>query len=230
MGGRIVNEGGGERVENYMHPAVVYPVKPEMRLHEVEQFGPIVPVREYEDVSEVMNYAVESQFGQQVSVFGYDPKVLGPMIDALVNQVSRVNLNTQCQRGPDSFPFTGRKASAEGTLSVEDALKRFSIRSLSRNGLLRAQPGAGQRDPRGPLEQLPPDGLPVLARFLRAEPFPCRTLNLAHAEGSTSATVSQPPDAPRLVHLDHCPVLPWVPLALRVRRELLHRHPHAERG
>jgi hypothetical protein len=28
------------------------------------------------------------------------------------------------------FPFTGRKDSAEGTLSVHDALRAFSIRSL----------------------------------------------------------------------------------------------------
>ncbi|HSM50168.1 MAG TPA: NADP-dependent glyceraldehyde-3-phosphate dehydrogenase, partial [Thermoanaerobaculia bacterium] len=42
----------------------------------------------------------------------------------------RVNLNSQCQRGPDVFPFTGRKDSAEGTLSVSDALRVFSIRSL----------------------------------------------------------------------------------------------------
>ena len=52
------------------------------------------------------------------------------MIDPLVNQVSRVNINCQCQRGPDVFPFTGRKDSAEGTLSVVDALRSFSIRSL----------------------------------------------------------------------------------------------------
>jgi acyl-CoA reductase-like NAD-dependent aldehyde dehydrogenase len=38
-----------------------------------------------------------------------------------VNLVSRVNINCQAQRGPDVFPFTGRKDSAEGTLSVFDA-------------------------------------------------------------------------------------------------------------
>ena len=56
----------------------------------------------------------------------FEPK----LIDPLVNQVCRVNINSQCQRGPDTFPFTGRKDSAEGTLSVSDALKVFSIRSL----------------------------------------------------------------------------------------------------
>jgi hypothetical protein len=41
-----------------------------------------------------------------------------------------VNLNAQCQRGPDVYPFAGRKDSAEGTLSVSDALRCFSIRSM----------------------------------------------------------------------------------------------------
>jgi len=51
-------------------------------------------------------------------------------VDPLVNQVCRVNINCQCQRGPDVFPFAGRKDSAEGTLSVSDALRAFSIRSM----------------------------------------------------------------------------------------------------
>ncbi|MBX3111169.1 MAG: aldehyde dehydrogenase family protein [Fimbriimonadaceae bacterium] len=129
-GATVVNRGGGDRVENYMHPAVVHNVSPKTQLYQVEQFGPVLPVNSFEKPEEVMKYIVESPFGQQVSVFGYDPKVIGPVIDVLVNQVSRINLNTQCQRGPDNFPFTGRKASAEGTLSVTDALKRFSLRSL----------------------------------------------------------------------------------------------------
>jgi glyceraldehyde-3-phosphate dehydrogenase (NADP+) len=56
--------------------------------------------------------------------------LLAQLIDSLVNQVSRVNLNSQCQRGPDVFPFTGRKDSAVATLSVADALRAFSIRAV----------------------------------------------------------------------------------------------------
>jgi aldehyde dehydrogenase (NAD+) len=65
-----------------------------------------------------------------VSVFSQDPETIGRLVDPLVNQVCRVNINCQCQRGPDVFPFTGRKDSAEGTLSVTDALRSFSIRSM----------------------------------------------------------------------------------------------------
>ena len=65
-----------------------------------------------------------------ISIFGVSADVIADLIDPLVNQVCRVNINSQCQRGPDTFPFTGRKDSAEGTLSVSDALRVFSIRSL----------------------------------------------------------------------------------------------------
>jgi glyceraldehyde-3-phosphate dehydrogenase (NADP+) len=41
-----------------------------------------------------------------------------------------VNLNSACQRGPDIYPFTGRKDSAVSTLSVHDALRSFSIRTF----------------------------------------------------------------------------------------------------
>jgi glyceraldehyde-3-phosphate dehydrogenase (NADP+) len=77
-----------------------------------------------------MNYIIQSDYGQQVSLFGSDPEAIADLIDPLVNQVCRVNINSQCQRGPDTFPFTGRKDSAEGTLSVSDALRVFTIRTL----------------------------------------------------------------------------------------------------
>ncbi len=129
-GAKVINEGGGLANGNFVYPAVVYPVNDKMRLWREEQFGPVVPVVPYSDVKEPLKYVVESNFGQQVSVFGRDTDRIAPMIDTLVNQVCRVNVNSQCQRGPDIFPFTGRKDSAEGTLSVSDALRCFSIRSL----------------------------------------------------------------------------------------------------
>lgn len=129
-GARVVNVGGGRVEESFFAPAVVYPVTREMRLWTQEQFGPVIPVVPFDDVEEPVRWLVESPYGQQVSLFGTDQATLARLIDPLVNQVCRVNLNTQCQRGPDTFPFTGRKSSAEGTLSVSDALRVFSIRTL----------------------------------------------------------------------------------------------------
>lgn len=128
-GARIVNA-GGTVTGTFIRPPVVYPVRPDMELYHVEQFGPVVPVATYESETEIDAFMRESPYGQQISIFGRDPKRVAFLLDALANQVCRVNLNTQCRRGPDSFPFTGRKDSAEGTLSVTDALRCFSIRNV----------------------------------------------------------------------------------------------------
>lgn len=130
QGAKIVNENGGTTNESFVFPAIVYPVNASMKLYTEEQFGPVVPVVPFEDLEETITYLIESTHGQQVSIFSNDDEEIAALIDPLVNQVSRVNINCQCQRGPDVFPFTGRKDSAEGTLSVVDALRSFSIRSL----------------------------------------------------------------------------------------------------
>ena len=125
-----MNENGGVSKASFFFPAVVYPVNGEMKLYNEEQFGPIIPIVPFDDVEEVIQYLIDAQFGQQVSIFSRDASEVGSLIDPLVNQVSRVNINSQSQRGPDIFPFTGRKDSAEGTLSIPDAIRSFSIRSL----------------------------------------------------------------------------------------------------
>ncbi|TKC06745.1 NADP-dependent glyceraldehyde-3-phosphate dehydrogenase [Pedobacter polaris] len=129
-GAKIMNENGGATNESFVYPAVVYPVNAQMKLYTEEQFGPVVPVVPFDDLEETIQYLIDSTHGQQVSIFSNDNQEVAALIDPLVNQVSRVNINCQCQRGPDVFPFTGRKDSAEGTLSVVDALRSFSIRSL----------------------------------------------------------------------------------------------------
>lgn len=129
-GARVVNEGGGEHANTFFYPAVLYPVNDTMRIYYEEQFGPLVPIVPFSDDDEAIKYVVNSNYGQQVSIFGTDSKRVARLMDAFVNQVGRINLNTQSQRGPDTFPFNGRKDSAEGTLSVSDALRVFSIRTL----------------------------------------------------------------------------------------------------
>lgn len=129
-GARVINPNGGEFDNTFMRPAALYPVPLDTDICRVEQFGPVVPIVPFDDPSEPLRWLTESPYGQQAALFGGDPIALSPLIDALANQVCRVNLNCQCQRGPDVFPFAGRKDSAESTLSVSDALRAFSIRSL----------------------------------------------------------------------------------------------------
>ena len=128
LGARIVNPGGGVSSGSFFYPALLYPVTPAMRVYSEEQFGPVIPVVPFDDISEPIDYVVASNYGQQASIFGQNTDLLAQLVDALVNQVCRININSQCQRSPDSFPFNGRKNSADGTQSVADALRIFSIR------------------------------------------------------------------------------------------------------
>jgi len=129
-GAQILNAKGGEHSDNYIWPAVLYPVTKDMKVYEEEQFGPVIPILSFEDIQEPLDDMAESNYGQQVSLFGSDVYTLAPLIDNLANLVCRVNLNSSCQRGPDVYPFTGRKDSAVATLSVHDALRSFSIRTF----------------------------------------------------------------------------------------------------
>ncbi len=129
-GARVVNPSGGRTNKSFFFPAILYNVNEKMRIFKEEQFGPVIPVISYKDLDEPLNYVLDSNYGQQASIFGKDPERIATLIDTFVNQVCRVNINSQCQRGPDNFPFTGRKDSAEGTLSTSDALRVFSIRTL----------------------------------------------------------------------------------------------------
>jgi glyceraldehyde-3-phosphate dehydrogenase (NADP+) len=129
-GAKILNSKGGNISDNYIYPAVMSNINKTMDLYVEEQFGPVIPIITFTDVQQVLDDMAESNYGQQVSVFGKNVKTLAPLIDVLVNLVCRVNLNSSCQRGPDVFPFTGRKDSAFSTLSVRDALRSFSIRTF----------------------------------------------------------------------------------------------------
>ncbi|MEC9195200.1 MAG: NADP-dependent glyceraldehyde-3-phosphate dehydrogenase [Bacteroidota bacterium] len=129
-GAKVMNKKGGQMSENYTYPAVIYPVNDTMDLYHEEQFGPVIPIISYKDINEPLEAMSVSDYGQQVSLFGRDVRKIGPLIDILANLVCRVNLNSACQRGPDVYPFTGRKNSAVSTLSVYDALRSFSIRTF----------------------------------------------------------------------------------------------------
>ena len=100
-GAKVINKHGGENFKSLFFPAMLYPVNNKMKVWHEEQFGPVVPVVPFEDISTPIDYIHESSHGQQVAIFGTDVNQISALIDETVNQVSRVNINAQCQRGPD---------------------------------------------------------------------------------------------------------------------------------
>merc|ERR1712060_575187 len=133
MGGaKVANAGagGGSRAGALFTPAVVYPVAPGMRLFSEEQFGPVVPIAKFSDTAEVDAAVRASWNGQQAAIFTASAAQAAPLVDMLSTVVGRININSQCSRGPDVFPFSGRRSSAMGTMSVTEALRAFSVETI----------------------------------------------------------------------------------------------------
>jgi glyceraldehyde-3-phosphate dehydrogenase (NADP+) len=128
-GGQVVGDSGG--MSTLMIPAVLYPVDHSMKIYHAEQFGPVIPIVKYGSIDEVVQFARNSTYGQQASIFGGNTKedvaTLTTLVDAFANLFGRINLNTQCARSPDTVPFSGRKSSAMGVMSVSEVLREFSI-------------------------------------------------------------------------------------------------------
>jgi glyceraldehyde-3-phosphate dehydrogenase (NADP+) len=84
----------------------------------------------YKAIEEVKQYIHDMPFGQQAAIFSSSTDTTAPLIDVLSTAVGRININTQCSRSPDVLPFSGRRSSANGTLSITEALKSFSIETV----------------------------------------------------------------------------------------------------
>ena len=51
------------------------PVNEQMDLYHEEQFGPVIPIVSFKDIDEPLNAMANSDYGQQVSLFGKDVKL-----------------------------------------------------------------------------------------------------------------------------------------------------------
>jgi glyceraldehyde-3-phosphate dehydrogenase (NADP+) len=132
-GATIVNKNGGTIVggpeSTLMIPAVVFPVDDTMDLYSQEQFGPVVPVVPYDSIETVIQYGRDGSYGQQCSIFTSekDSNDTADILDRFSSIFGKININSQCGRSPDILPFSGRRSSAMGVMSVTDALKEFSV-------------------------------------------------------------------------------------------------------
>mmetsp|Transcript_39121 Transcript_39121/g.91120 ORF Transcript_39121/g.91120 Transcript_39121/m.91120 type:complete len:468 (+) Transcript_39121:773-2176(+) len=132
-GAEVVNEAGGKvlggKNSTLMVPAVLYPVREGMNVYLEEQFGPVVPVVPYDDISEIIQYARDGKYGQQCAIFtsnGNSGEATA-LVDVLSSIFGKIVLNSQCGRSPDNLPFSGRRSSAMGVMSIENSLKEFSV-------------------------------------------------------------------------------------------------------
>ena len=98
-----------------------------MRLYAEEQFGPVVAVGVYKEMDDVLEYSRRSEFAQQVAIFGSDPIAVERLVTKWSSVYGKINWNVPTGRSLDTVPFSGRKSSALGVMSVRDAAMEFSV-------------------------------------------------------------------------------------------------------
>lgn len=114
----------GNKVEgNLMYPTLIDNVTKDMRIAWEEPFGPVLPIIDFEEVSEAIKIANDSDYGLQASIF--TTNINSALSIAKQLETGTVNINDQSQRGPDHFPFTGIKDSGLGVQGIHDSLISF---------------------------------------------------------------------------------------------------------
>ncbi|THG93202.1 hypothetical protein EW026_g7970 [Hermanssonia centrifuga] len=129
-GAHILNAQGGRFSKSLASPTVIGPISQHAKLWTHEQFGPIMPITSFSDLSEPLDWLAQNHFGLQSAVFGYDPQELATVVDTMAFQVGRVNVNAPDKRGPDTLPFGGKKDSGMGVMNAKEAVREFTLETV----------------------------------------------------------------------------------------------------
>jgi len=106
-------------------PVLISNVNLNARVAWEEQFGPILPIIKFKDISEAIDISNKSDFGLQASIFTKNMEVAENI--AIKVQTGTVNINKSSSRGPDILPFFGIKDSGFGIQGI-----KYAILSMNR--------------------------------------------------------------------------------------------------
>ncbi|GAB5415237.1 MAG: aldehyde dehydrogenase family protein [Congregibacter sp.] len=115
---------GGARVGNVIEPTVLEDVPDDCDLVSKETFGPVLPLRRFTDISEVIALVNASPFGLQAGVFTKDIELARQLFDEL--EVGTLAINDGPGFRAEHFPFGGVKESGIGREGI-----RYAIREMS---------------------------------------------------------------------------------------------------
>ncbi|TCL44201.1 aldehyde dehydrogenase family protein [Harryflintia acetispora] len=106
---------------NWITPALLADVTEDMRVSREEIFGPIIALRPYRDLSEVLRLAVDTEYGLASYLFGHDARKLSQAFEAL--EFGEVFVNDA--GGGPQLPHVGVKQSGIGCDSSAWSLDEY---------------------------------------------------------------------------------------------------------
>ncbi|MBI2931534.1 MAG: aldehyde dehydrogenase family protein [Planctomycetes bacterium] len=123
---------GGKRDGRFYAPTVLADVKPEMKVHDREVFGPVVNLYRYRDFAEALREINASAFGLQAGVFTQDVGRVFQAFETL--EVGGVIVNDASTFRVDPMPYGGEKDSGLGREGLRYAIEEMTqLRLLALN-------------------------------------------------------------------------------------------------
>ncbi|WP_439101392.1 sulfoacetaldehyde dehydrogenase SafD [Congregibacter sp.] len=115
---------GHKREGNLLWPTVIEQVPDDATLVAEETFGPVLPLRQFDDLDEVIALVNASPYGLQAGVFTQDIRVMRRLFDEL--DVGLLATNDGPGFRAEHFPFGGVKDSGIGREGVKYAIREMS--------------------------------------------------------------------------------------------------------
>jgi acyl-CoA reductase-like NAD-dependent aldehyde dehydrogenase len=127
-GARLVT--GGRRLTGGVHdkgffvePTLFSGVRPQMRIHQEEVFGPVIAVLEVGDFEEALAVANGVEFGLSASVYTRDANLAMQFVERA--EVGMVHVNNPTVGGEAQLPFGGWKATGVGEREMAEEGAEF---------------------------------------------------------------------------------------------------------
>ncbi len=134
QGAELIGELPGEgRENNFFPPLILKNVDHSMKIMEEEIFGPVLPVMSFTNEEEALEYASDSRFGLNASIWSQDTGRAERLAEQLETGNCMIN-DVIRNVGNPSLPFGGVKESGMGRYHGPEGLKKFSnTRSIMTN-------------------------------------------------------------------------------------------------
>ncbi len=117
---------GGQREGNIVHPTVLGHVSDDADVVCHETFGPVVPIRAFDRIEEVIERVNSSDYGLQAGIFTNDLALVKQIFDDL--EVGTLAVNDGPGFRAEHFPFGGVKKSGIGREGIAYAIREMSVR------------------------------------------------------------------------------------------------------
>lgn len=116
---------GGEREKNIIYPTIIENVDESCDLVKDETFGPVLPLRKFKEVDEVIEILKTSSFGLQAGLFCNHLPTIRKFFEEL--EVGALVVNDGPGFRVENFPFGGMKESGTGREGVAYAIREMSV-------------------------------------------------------------------------------------------------------